>query len=238
MSLLSVGVEVFDLIIIDSPPVMGLADAPLLSSATAATIFVAGAGQVRTGLIRNAIKRLQFARGTVIGTVITKFDAKLDVRLPNQRVLLTSARGAYQPNLAYCYEKAGKILAAAGELSRAVRTEPDNEEAGAALLELALRHREARVRAYLALPSIRAAVKGTMSVHSVQGGYGNYVTIDSGDGWMTLYGHLAGFNRGDGPVQVHDLIGREGSTGNSTGCHVHFEVRHRGTPVDPRPLLA
>ena len=58
LSLLSVGLEVFDLIIIDSPPVMGLADAPLLSSATAATIFVAGAGQVRTGLISNAIKRL------------------------------------------------------------------------------------------------------------------------------------------------------------------------------------
>jgi polysaccharide biosynthesis transport protein len=79
LSLLSVGLEVFDLIIIDSPPVMGLADAPLLSSATAATIFVAGAGQVRTGLISNAIRRLVFARGTVIGTVITKFDAKLEV---------------------------------------------------------------------------------------------------------------------------------------------------------------
>jgi polysaccharide biosynthesis transport protein len=75
-SLLSVGVEIFDLIIIDSPPVMGLADTPLLSSLTAATVFVASAGQVRIGLIRNAIKRLQFARGCVIGTVITKFDAK------------------------------------------------------------------------------------------------------------------------------------------------------------------
>ena len=79
MSLLSVGGEVFDLIVIDTSPVMALADAPLLSSATAATIFVAGAGQVRTGLIRDALKRLQFARGSVIGSVITKFDAKLEV---------------------------------------------------------------------------------------------------------------------------------------------------------------
>jgi Mrp family chromosome partitioning ATPase len=71
-------VEIFDLIIIDSPPVMGLADAPLLSSVAAATIFVASAGEVRSGLIRNAIKRLQFARACVIGTVITKFDAKRD----------------------------------------------------------------------------------------------------------------------------------------------------------------
>ena len=75
-SLLSFGMEIFDLIIIDSPPVMGLADAPLLSSVTAATVFVASAGQGRIGLIRNAIKRLQFARGYLIGTVITKFDVK------------------------------------------------------------------------------------------------------------------------------------------------------------------
>jgi polysaccharide biosynthesis transport protein len=78
LSLLTVGREAFDFIIVDSPPVMGLADAPLISSSVAATIFVACAGQVRTGLIGNAVKRLQFARGSVIGTVITKFDAKLE----------------------------------------------------------------------------------------------------------------------------------------------------------------
>jgi capsular exopolysaccharide synthesis family protein len=77
-SLLSVSMEIFDLVIIDSPPVMGLADGPLLSSLAAATVFVASAHQVRIGLIRNAIKRLQFARGCVIGTVFTKFDAKRD----------------------------------------------------------------------------------------------------------------------------------------------------------------
>ena len=75
-SFLSVSMEIFDLVIIDSPPVMGLADAPLLSSMAAATIFITSAGQVRIGLVRNALKRLQFARGCVIGTVFTKFDAK------------------------------------------------------------------------------------------------------------------------------------------------------------------
>jgi polysaccharide biosynthesis transport protein len=77
-SFLSVGLEIFDLIIVDSPPVMGLADGPLLSGVAAATVFVASAGEARIGLIRNAIKRLQFARGCVIGTVFTKFDAKRD----------------------------------------------------------------------------------------------------------------------------------------------------------------
>jgi hypothetical protein len=55
---------------------MGLADAPLLSSAVAATIFIVGAGQVRKRVIRGAIKRLQFARATLIGTVMTRFDPR------------------------------------------------------------------------------------------------------------------------------------------------------------------
>ena len=76
MSLMSVGLEVFDLIILDGPPVMGLADAPLLSNAAAATVFVVGAGGARLGLVRGALKRLQFGRGSVIGTVLNKFDAK------------------------------------------------------------------------------------------------------------------------------------------------------------------
>src|SRR5262245_57453788 len=75
-SLLSVGLEVFDFIVIDGPPVMGLADAPLLSSATAATVFVIGAGQARAGQVTAALKRLHHARGTVLGTVLTKFDVK------------------------------------------------------------------------------------------------------------------------------------------------------------------
>jgi polysaccharide biosynthesis transport protein len=75
-SLVSVGLEVFDLIVVDAPPVMGLADALLLSSAVSATIFVVGAGQVRKGVIRAALKRLHLARASLIGTVITKFDPR------------------------------------------------------------------------------------------------------------------------------------------------------------------
>src|SRR5690606_25417628 len=76
LSLLSIGLEVFDLIVLDGPPVMGLADAQLLSSNAAATVFVVGAGQARTGVIRGALKRLQLSRGALIGAVLTKFDAK------------------------------------------------------------------------------------------------------------------------------------------------------------------
>ena len=76
LSLLSVGCEVFDLIIIDGPPVLGLADAPLLASATSATVFIVAAGTARTAVIRGALKRLQLARANLIGSVLTKYDAK------------------------------------------------------------------------------------------------------------------------------------------------------------------
>jgi capsular exopolysaccharide synthesis family protein len=75
-SLLSTGLEVFDLIVLDGPPVVGLADAPLLSSAASASIIVVGAAQVRTGMVRTALGRLRYARANVIGTVLTKYDAK------------------------------------------------------------------------------------------------------------------------------------------------------------------
>lgn len=75
LSLLSVGMETFDLIVLDSPPIMGLADGPLLSNAAAATILVVSAGQTRSGQVRGAIKRLRFARGPVIGAALTRFDA-------------------------------------------------------------------------------------------------------------------------------------------------------------------
>jgi polysaccharide biosynthesis transport protein len=76
LSLLSVGTEIFDLIVIDGPPIMGMADALLLSNVTTATVFVVDAGQGRIGAVRNAIKRLKLARGPLIGTIMTKFDAK------------------------------------------------------------------------------------------------------------------------------------------------------------------
>jgi capsular exopolysaccharide synthesis family protein len=73
---LLLSVEEFDLIVIDSPPVLGLADALLLSNTRAVTVFVAAAGQARTGAVRNALKRLELARAPIIGAIITKFDVK------------------------------------------------------------------------------------------------------------------------------------------------------------------
>ncbi len=70
------------------------------------------------------------------------------------------------------------------------------------------------------------------------GGYGNVVMIDHGNGWITVYGHLSQINvtpcQGVGQGQ---LIGLAGSTGNSTGPHLHFETRLNGGFVNPWSVL-
>ena len=69
-------------------------------------------------------------------------------------------------------------------------------------------------------------------------GYGNYVVIVHGSGYDTLYGHLSSFGVADGsPVYQGEVIGYEGSTGNSTGPHLHFEIDLNGSPVNPLNYL-
>jgi murein DD-endopeptidase MepM/ murein hydrolase activator NlpD len=71
------------------------------------------------------------------------------------------------------------------------------------------------------------------------GGYGNLVELDHGAGVTTRYAHLSGYTVTPGQqVAAGALIGFQGSTGNSTGVHLHFEVRLDGAPVDPVPWLA
>ena len=69
-------------------------------------------------------------------------------------------------------------------------------------------------------------------------GYGNYIIVAHRNNFFSLYGHLLGFQvkAGDG-VHQGQLIGYEGSTGNSTGPHVHFEYRYGGQPTNPLPYL-
>jgi murein DD-endopeptidase MepM/ murein hydrolase activator NlpD len=69
-------------------------------------------------------------------------------------------------------------------------------------------------------------------------GYGNMVMLDHGNGYQTLYGHLSGVNVGCGrSVSQGGMIGAAGSTGNSTGTHLHFEVRFQGGFIDPWYVL-
>ena len=70
------------------------------------------------------------------------------------------------------------------------------------------------------------------------GGYGNMTLISHGNGLSTLYGHQSSINVSPGQsVTQGQTIGYVGSTGKSTGCHLHFEVRVNGNPVDPSGYL-
>jgi murein DD-endopeptidase MepM/ murein hydrolase activator NlpD len=83
-----------------------------------------------------------------------------------------------------------------------------------------------------------AADTGVARVFHGSTGYGNYVIVTHGNGWATLYGHLHDVVVKDGDlVQRGDLLAHEGTTGNSTGPHLHFEVRKDGGYLDPCPFL-
>ncbi len=83
-----------------------------------------------------------------------------------------------------------------------------------------------------------AAANGRVTHAGPAGTYGNLVTIRHADGTETRYAHLSvvRVQRGD-QVAAGARIGDVGNTGNSTGPHLHFEVRKDGHAVDPRPLL-
>ncbi|WP_332302456.1 M23 family metallopeptidase [Rhizobium sp. GR12] len=85
---------------------------------------------------------------------------------------------------------------------------------------------------------VKATGAGKVTVAENSGGYGNMVEIDHGQGVSTRFGHLSTIlvKAGD-KVETGDVIGRAGSTGRSTGPHVHYEVRRNDTPVDPMRFL-
>ena len=85
---------------------------------------------------------------------------------------------------------------------------------------------------------IYAAARGTVSFAGQRNGYGNCVEIDHGNGLVTRYAHMSRLRAHVGEkVAAGAVIGALGSTGRSTGPHLHFEVRVHDQPVNPRPFL-
>jgi murein DD-endopeptidase MepM/ murein hydrolase activator NlpD len=85
---------------------------------------------------------------------------------------------------------------------------------------------------------IRAADSGRVALMGYVGGYGNYTCIQHTGSLSTCYAHQSSFATSNGAnVSQGQVIGYSGNTGNSTGPHLHFEVRINGTPVDPMGYL-
>src|SRR6185369_5521892 len=85
---------------------------------------------------------------------------------------------------------------------------------------------------------VRATGTGKVTVAEWSAGYGNLVELDHGNGVTTRYAHLSAIGVGVGQtVAAGALLGRVGSTGRSTGAHLHYEARIDDEPVDPQRLL-
>jgi murein DD-endopeptidase MepM/ murein hydrolase activator NlpD len=85
---------------------------------------------------------------------------------------------------------------------------------------------------------VLSAAGGVVIYAGVKSGYGNVVEVDHGNGYTTLYGHNSRLVvRAGDIVRAGQQLARAGSTGRSTGPHVHFEVHVNGRPVNPRKFL-
>jgi murein DD-endopeptidase MepM/ murein hydrolase activator NlpD len=85
---------------------------------------------------------------------------------------------------------------------------------------------------------VRAAADGKVTTAGWSGGYGKVVDVDHGNGIITRYGHLSAIEVQVGQtIKTGQLLGRIGSTGRSTGPHLHYETRVGGKPVDPQKFL-
>src|SRR5499426_4337692 len=85
---------------------------------------------------------------------------------------------------------------------------------------------------------VRATAAGKVVFTGWSGGYGKMVEVDHGNGLSTRYGHLSAIDVSEGQnVRVGQIVGKVGSTGRSTGPHLHYETRIDGDAVDPQKFL-
>jgi murein DD-endopeptidase MepM/ murein hydrolase activator NlpD len=104
-------------------------------------------------------------------------------------------------------------------------------------LHVAAMHTGIDFRGELGEP-IHATAAGTVTGAGWSGGYGKMVEIDHGNGLATRYGHLSQISLSVGEkVRIGEIVGRLGSTGRSTGPHLHYETRIDGEAVDPQKFL-
>ncbi|BCG94991.1 M23 family metallopeptidase [Mesorhizobium sp. 131-2-1] len=110
-----------------------------------------------------------------------------------------------------------------------VRTDP--------ILGTAALHSGMDFRAPMGMPA-KVTAPGVVTKAGWNGGYGRMVEVDHGNGFATRYGHLSEIDVTVGQkLAAGDAIGKTGSSGRSTGPHLHYEVRHNGEAVDPLRFL-
>ncbi|WP_166790397.1 M23 family metallopeptidase [Cryobacterium tagatosivorans] len=127
----------------------------------------------------------------------------------------------------------GWLLPVAGRISSAFGPRPNAPVAGVSSF-----HKGADIAAPCGQP-VRAAQAGTVIEAGYQGSYGNWVLIDHGNGIQTGYAHNSQNVVSKGQrVAAGATVALVGSTGASSGCHVHFETRVGGAQVDPVSFMS
>ncbi len=171
-------------------------------------------------------------------------DAALAVGGPLQ-VLATSADGSIDPR----FERLGLSLARMSALERALDGVPQVVPAADQRITSAFGYRRDPFNGSGAMhngidfkgahgSSIFAAATGEVTFAGWKGGYGRTVEITHPNGIMTRYAHLSRIDVAVGqPIEAGATLGGLGSSGRSTGPHLHFEVRINGRAVNPRPFL-
>lgn len=159
--------------------------------------------------------------------------------------LTTAADGSIDPR----FQRLGQSLARMDALENGLASIPQVSPAHVAYVSSSFGYRAdpftggAAFHAGLDFPGpmgspIYAAAKGRVTFVGQRQGYGNCVEVSHGNGLMTRYGHLSGFNVRPGQlVDGGTRIAAMGSTGRSTGPHLHFEVRINNRPMNPRTFL-
>ena len=85
---------------------------------------------------------------------------------------------------------------------------------------------------------VKAVAKGEVAFAGLKGGFGNCIILKHGNGFETLYGHLSKILVSVGQqIDIGQEIGNIGSTGRSTGPHLHYEIHHNGQKIDPEDFL-
>ena len=159
--------------------------------------------------------------------------------------LATNSDGSIDPR----FERLGLSLARMEALDRSLLGIPQYRPAKVEMLTSSFGYRRDPFTGASAMHSgldfrgpsgapIYSAAKGRVSFVGTKSGYGKVVEISHGNGMVTRYAHMSKFNSRVGQeVAAGDVIGAIGSTGRSTGPHLHFEVRVNGRAVNPRPFL-
>lgn len=159
--------------------------------------------------------------------------------------LATSRNGSVDPR----FQRMGLSLARMDALASGLASLPQVQPAHVAYVSSSYGYRVdpfnggAAFHAGLDFPGpmgspIYAAAHGKVTFVGQKQGYGNCIEVSHGNGLMTRYAHLSGFGARVGQtVDAGTRIAAMGSTGRSTGPHLHFEVRINDRPVNPRPFL-